>query len=580
MAQARSLAVGILSCALIGCAQIRTEHQVVRGTPSRETIALGPPLLTKTAVTGSTIDVHVSPGKCLVQTTTPVVEKDRISRHPSAASTITFLGLGAGIGGLGYVAWNRADDLPKTCPEGMGDDKCTTREEQQVLAGLLWAGGAALAGYGIYDLIRGERDVQEKETANRKEVERSAPQACVVAMDGHAVEVRLSGGQTLKQLTDSTGSARFQVPEAVLQASGANLRATVTVNGRAADPADLSALVAAYRRAHPVRVALGGQDSRYLFLNDAKFVAASPPAVSEGKGAPRILDIRATEKLINGGAAFIEFDVEDPDGERDIDRILVVTEGDAGYYLIPSQPGPGGQRRVRLGIRDTVTDAQMRIGFALLDRGGHVSNYEFRSFPIVRTGTGDLKVSLTFDRSTDLDLHVVEPSKESIFFGMRESRTGGELDLDSNAGCQIDGVNNENVFWKTGTAPAGEYKVYVQNFRSCLREPVNYLVTVYNGRNIQTFEGTIGNNDPKPRLITTFERPAAAGAPPAVVASEPAIGTCAKAAACCSKVIKRSRGGAPAEAGCAALTQLPEASCVHPLQTSRESAKALGLRCD
>lgn len=503
----RAAGLGVVTCGLVGCTHVRTEHQVIRGTPSQETIPLGPPLLTKTALSGGAIDVQVRPGRCVLQTTTPVTEKDRLSRHPSLTGTASFLGFGAGLGGLGYLAWNRADSLPAKCPEMMGtEDKCTTQGEQQMLAGLLWAGGAALAGYGVYDLIRGEREVQEKETANRKEVERGAPHDCNAALDGHSVEVRLGDGQTLKQLTNATGSARFEVPASFLQTTGSNLRATVLVDGRAAEPADLSSLVAAYRRAHPVRVTLGGQDSRYLFLAEATFVAASPPAVSDSKSSPRIIDVHASETLINGGAAFVDLSVDDPDGESDVNRIIVVTEGDSGYHVVSSLAGADGRRRIRLGIRDSVTDTQMRVGFASMDRDDHVSAYEFRSFPIVRTGTGDLKISLTFDRGTDLDLHVIEPSKEPIFFGRRESRSGGQLDLDSNAGCRIDGVNNENVYWATGTAPSGEYKIYVHNFRSCVREPVNYLVTVYNGRTIQTFEGTIRRDEVKPRLITTFER--------------------------------------------------------------------------
>jgi len=254
-----------------------------------------------------------------------------------------------------------------------------------------------------------------------------------------------------------------------------------------------------------VRLALGAQDSRYLYLADGNFVAASPPVVSGGANAPRISGVRATATLINGGAAFVELETEDPDGEGDVDRVVVVTEGDSGYFVLPS-PAERGRRRVRLGIRDSVTESRMRVAFAVMDRAGHVSEYEFRDFPIVRTGTGDLKVSLTFDRGTDLDLRVIEPSKETIFYGNRGSRSGGQLDLDSNAACRVDGVNKENVFWQTGTAPSGEYKSYVHHFRNCVTEPTNYSVTVYNGRKVETFEGTLGKDERAPRLVTTFTR--------------------------------------------------------------------------
>lgn len=502
---ARLLGLGLLA-SISGCAVTRTDHQIVRGTPSAQDIPLGPPLLSKSQLVGGAIDVQVAPGQCVLETTTPVVEKDRISRHPSVPSTLTFLGFGAGLGGLGYLAWNRADDRPEKCPESMTGDSCTTKGEQQVLAGLLWAGGAALAGYGVYDLIRGERDVHEKETASRKEVQRSAPRACSATLANHAIEIRLPDGQLLKGLTDRAGAGHFEVPESCLQAASASLRAAVLIDGRASEPVDLSSLVSAYRRAHPVRLVLGAQDSRYLFLADGQFVATAPPAVSGAANSPRIAGVRATETLINGGAAFVDLETEDPDGEGDIDRVVIVTEGDSGYYVLPTVPSSGGRRRVRLGIRDSVTESRLRVGFALMDRAGHVSDYEFRSFPIVRTGTGDLKVSLTFDRGTDLDLRVIEPSKETIFYGNRGSRSGGQLDLDSNAACRVDGVNNENVFWQTGTAPSGEYEIYVHHFRNCVSEPTSYSVTVYNGRKVETFEGTLGKDERTPRLVTKFTR--------------------------------------------------------------------------
>jgi uncharacterized protein YfaP (DUF2135 family) len=40
-------------------------------------------------------------------------------------------------------------------------------------------------------------------------------------------------------------------------------------------------------------------------------------------------------------------------------------------------------------------------------------------------GTGDVQVTVTWDADSDLDLHVVEPSGEEIFYGHPVSATGG-----------------------------------------------------------------------------------------------------------------------------------------------------------
>ena len=47
---------------------------------------------------------------------------------------------------------------------------------------------------------------------------------------------------------------------------------------------------------------------------------------------------------------------------------------------------------------------------------------------VLGVGTGDVQVSLTWSAASDLDLHVVEPSGEEIYFLAPESVTSGTLD--------------------------------------------------------------------------------------------------------------------------------------------------------
>ncbi len=153
----------------------------------------------------------------------------------------------------------------------------------------------------------------------------------------------------------------------------------------------------------------------------------------------------------------------------------------------------------RTDIRIQVTIAQQadRVAtafdciYALVDASGRVGAPATAAVRIVPVGTGDIQISVSWDRPTDVDLHVVEPSGEEIYFGHDVASSGGNLDLDSNAGCGIDGVNNENVTWPSGRAPRGRYIVRVTYWSSCGEPATNYVVTIQRGGAPETFRGTL-----------------------------------------------------------------------------------------
>ena len=81
-------------------------------------------------------------------------------------------------------------------------------------------------------------------------------------------------------------------------------------------------------------------------------------------------------------------------------------------------------------------------------------------------GTGDVQVTLRWKGQDDVDLHVIDPYGQRVFFGNQQVAGGGRLDLDMNAGAppwETDSV--ENVYWPFGAAPQGEYRVIVHHYR-------------------------------------------------------------------------------------------------------------------
>ncbi len=86
--------------------------------------------------------------------------------------------------------------------------------------------------------------------------------------------------------------------------------------------------------------------------------------------------------------------------------------------------------------------------------GGLVGAYSSQNVRIISVGGGDVQVSVSWSDSSDVDLHVIDPNGDEIFYGQKTVPSGGNLDLDSNAACSRNSDNtfksNENIVWPVG----------------------------------------------------------------------------------------------------------------------------------
>ena len=232
-----------------------------------------------------------------------------------------------------------------------------------------------------------------------------------------------------------------------------------------------------------------------------RFVTASLPDGSDDGAA---LQVATNAAVIPGGSTPVTLSSTTP-----FSVVVVAIDGIGGYYEIQL---PSPVLTVQLFV--TLAQELAALDFVwVFGISGDLTPFGYATTPVtvVPVGTGDVQVSLSWMTEADVDLHVVDPANEEIYYGHRASASGGALDLDSNAGCGSDNVRNENITWPVGGAPAGSYRVLVDYWSSCGASSTPFVVTVrVRDSEPLTFTGTLtGTGDSggagAGQLITTFE---------------------------------------------------------------------------
>lgn len=116
--------------------------------------------------------------------------------------------------------------------------------------------------------------------------------------------------------------------------------------------------------------------------------------------------------------------------------------------------------------------------------------------------SGNLQIILAWDTRSDLDLHVICPNGQRMFYANRRA-CGGELDVDANAGGPITTRPVENARWER-PAP-GRYRVEVHNYEGRGMDRVPYRVTIRRpGHPDQVING-VANAGERPHPVTTVD---------------------------------------------------------------------------
>jgi hypothetical protein len=213
-------------------------------------------------------------------------------------------------------------------------------------------------------------------------------------------------------------------------------------------------------------------------------------AIPETGSGPN-LSLTAPVAAINGGSSAVALNAD-----AQFQTVVVIVQGQPDFYEL-TLPAAATAASLLLTVTQEVSLGTIQLAFAVGSSRSALGPWAQSSLSLISVGAGEVQVSVSWNSAADVDLHVVEPGGEEIYYGATTSTAGGELDLDSNAACGSDGPRNENITYAEGTAPAGEYIVRVDYWSACSAASTDYVVTVHvQGQEPQVFTGTFtGSGD-------------------------------------------------------------------------------------
>jgi hypothetical protein len=232
----------------------------------------------------------------------------------------------------------------------------------------------------------------------------------------------------------------------------------------------------------------------YMRVDGAQFVSGPMPAGSPV--GPQVLSLDLVNSLI-----YPNFPDDGVSGDLapTATAAAIGLQGDVGYWIVvggvanytsPTDPTYSATAAFSNGI----VAGKYTLVVQGVDGRGNFGPPSTRILtalaapPLEPIPTGDLVVTLTWDNDTNLDLHVVDPQGDDLYWGDQSTQppfsfdqgdggSYGTIDDDSNANCVIDGLDREDAVW-TGPPPSGTYTVRVDAASLCGQPIANWTVKV------------------------------------------------------------------------------------------------------
>ena len=213
-------------------------------------------------------------------------------------------------------------------------------------------------------------------------------------------------------------------------------------------------------------------EERYFSIEDAIYKDEAIPAATTTEA---IEGLEINTQVMNGAMNFITII-----SEQEFSKFFVGVEGVDGHWEYSAAEASSSRSSsmnsyvIPMMMSNDYTGSST-VCLAAELASGEITPTISRTIEYIETMPGDLEIKLAFSNSKDIDLHLITPSGEHIYYNNR----GGEytlddgsvitygLDIDSNAACHLDHINKENIYIPEELIEPGTYTVMVDLYSNC-----------------------------------------------------------------------------------------------------------------
>lgn len=236
-------------------------------------------------------------------------------------------------------------------------------------------------------------------------------------------------------------------------------------------------------------------EESYISIENGKYHSGNMPNATTDD---ILSDVEMSDQVMNGAVNYITVTTS-----LDVATFFIGIDGIDGYLEYKAENSRASSDNIYViplmiaqnfsGNADLVLSAKLTDGSITIP-----SNYPLYQ---LETRPGALEIKLAFSNDKDVDIHLFTPSGMHIcYWSSEDGYYFGEdedvcypfgLDIDSNAGCDIDGINKENIYIPEEYVENGVYRVAVDLYENCNpRIPTSWSVTArYNGNLITPISG-------------------------------------------------------------------------------------------